>query len=277
MTHNLRSMSIADRTGKRILNSFQFHRDFIQQLGINRWLFYQLQARSLLAKRWIGSRHWPRDSRYPLWYRPEASDLSVYQQIYVEREYQCLDHLVSPGLIIDCGANVGYSAAYFLSRFPQSRVIAIEPDSGNYALLQANVAKFGPRVRTIQAGIWSHPCGLKVETSGYRDGREWAVWVRECQAGEQPDVSAISIDQILHESGCDRISILKMDIERSELEVFRANYQGWLSLCDAIVIELHDSECEEIFFQAIQQELFQISRSGELTVCIRDTAGRGSK
>lgn len=87
--------------------------------------------------------------------------------------------------------------------------------------------------------------------------------------GEQPDVKAVSVGQLLADSGLDRISILKMDIERSEIQVFKDSYVEWLDKCDVIVIELHDQVCEEVFHCAIGHGTFDISRSGELTVCIR--------
>jgi FkbM family methyltransferase len=197
--------------------------------------------------------------------------LDVYQQIFIEREYSCLDEYSSSGLILDCGANVGYSAAYLLSRYPQATLVAVEPDDDNYRVLQANVARFGARARTIRAGVWSHPCGLKVERAGYGDGREWAIWVREVEPNEVPDVDAVDIQSLLKDSGFSRISILKMDVERSERAVFSSGYQEWLPHCDAIVIELHDQECEELFFRAIGDQAFAISKCGELTVCLRRT------
>src|SRR4051812_12644684 len=70
--------------------------------------------------------------------RHGTSDLMVFDQIFVERQYSCLDHLHDPKLIIDCGANVGYSSAYFLSRFPKCALIAVEPDPGNFSMLAIN-------------------------------------------------------------------------------------------------------------------------------------------
>ena len=54
---------------------------------------------------------------YPVYARRGSSDLAVFHQIFVSHEYRCLAGLTNPKLILDCGANVGYSAAYFLSRF----------------------------------------------------------------------------------------------------------------------------------------------------------------
>ena len=75
---------------------------------------------------WLLSKH----ARYPLRCRPGTSDVAVFGQIFRDLEYQCLDNARDVSLILDCGANVGYSAAYFLTCFPRAQVIAVEPGCG---------------------------------------------------------------------------------------------------------------------------------------------------
>lgn len=58
---------------------------------------------------------WTRCARYPLRCRANTSDIDVFYGVFVLREYACLDDVEDATLIVDCGANVGYSAAYFLS------------------------------------------------------------------------------------------------------------------------------------------------------------------
>lgn len=212
-------------------------------------------------------RLYARDSQYPLHCRFNSSDREVFRTIFELYEYECLTDIQDVKLIIDCGANVGYSSAYLLTRFPQAKVIVVEPDSKNFAMLQRNLAPYGDRVKFYQSGIWSHTAGLKVCRGEYRDGREWATQVRECLPGEEPDVEAIDIGTILRDSGSDKIDILKIDIERSETEVFARNYKEWLDRTRNMVIELHDEECEEIFHRAITGYPFQLSQSLEIVVC----------
>jgi hypothetical protein len=92
---------------------------------------------------------------HPLWARTRSSDLYAFLQIFVRREYECLN-LIDGDLILDLGANVGYSSAYFLSRYPKSPVVAVEPDPRNFAMLQRNLAPYGSRATVIQAAVWSH-------------------------------------------------------------------------------------------------------------------------
>ena len=92
--------------------------------------------------------------------------------IHVDLEYEPLDDLDDIRLVVDCGANVGYASAYFLSHFPQARVIAVEPDDQKFEALRRN-----------------------------------------------------------------------------------------------LVIELHDEECRRVFFQALSSYTYDLSESGELTIC----------
>jgi len=209
---------------------------------------------------------------HPLLCRPHTSDILVFDQIFIEREYQRLDGLTAPGLILDCGANVGYSSAYFLSRFPQARLIAVEPDAQNFAVLERNLRPFGDRARAYQTAIWSHPTRLTLATHDYRDGAEWSRQVRECQPGEA-GFDAIDLGTLFTRSGQPRISLLKMDIEGAEAVVFSRNVDSWLSKVDNIAIELHhDSpfgDAPSAFFAAIQGRGYTIETVGELTLCFR--------
>lgn len=208
---------------------------------------------------------------FPLWIRDSSSDFVVFNQIFRDVEYSCLDAMTNVGLVLDCGANVGYSSAYFLSRFPNCQVIAIEPDPGNFAMLQRNLLPYGSRVGMVRGGVWSHAARLAISKEAYRYGSECTRQVRECGSDEPADIDGIDIATLLERSGHDKISILKVDIEGAEAVVFSNNYQSWIEKVDSIVIELHDDSCfgkaSEIFHSAIKDCNFQISRSGELTVC----------
>jgi hypothetical protein len=111
----------------------------------------------------------------------------------------------------------------------------------------------------------------------YRDGGAWARQVRECKPGEAALFSAIDIGAVLKEAGCERVSLLKIDIEGAEGVVFSdPSCREWLNKVDVIVIELHDDssfgKCSEIFFSTVTEKDFEITRSGELTVCKRRKA-----
>lgn len=216
-----------------------------------------------------------RYSAAPLEYRSGASDLDLFKQIFIDREYRCLDDVADADLVIDCGANVGYSAAYFLSRFPRCRLIAVEPDESNFALLNRNLQRFTGRFTTLRAGVWPHEAGLKISEERFGDGREWSYTVREVGAGESPQIEGVGIASLLRMSGCDRISLLKIDVEGAEKWIFSENVDQWLGKVDMLVIELHGTECGNVFQRAISTYDFELSTSDELTVARKRGLAKG--
>ena len=208
---------------------------------------------------------------HPLLCRPDSSDRAVFGQIFIKREYRCLDDVQHASLIIDCGANCGHSAAYFLSRYPQSFVVAVEPDAGNVQALKNNLEPYTGRYKVVQSGVWPREAGLVVEgNSDFGDGRDWARTVREARDGETPDVPATDIGQLLLQSGYERISILKIDIEGSERVVFGEGALDWIDRVDNMVIELHGEACAAAVHSAMAGRGFTVSQCEELTVFCRE-------
>jgi hypothetical protein len=70
-------------------------------------------------------------------------------------------------------------------------------------------------------------------------------------------------------AGYERVSLLKVDIEGGERELFSTDVEQWIGKIDNIVIELHGKQAEEVFFEAIASENFSVSTCDELTVCKR--------
>jgi len=205
--------------------------------------------------------------KYPICFRLNSSDIRVYQQIFAAREYACLNNIKDIKLIVDCGAYIGLSSIWFLNEYRNADLVAIEPDPKNFSILQKNLRPYGQRAKLLKAAIWPRKGALVASKEKYRDGQEWTRQVRECVNNEKPEINAINIDSIISESGFEKIDILKIDIERSEIELFSHNYKQWLSKTRNIVIELHDEECSKVFFKALSGYNYLLSRSGELTCC----------
>lgn len=210
-----------------------------------------------------------KDSRHPLLCRFNLSDRAVFGQIFLDREYAMLDHIVEPEYIVDCGAYVGYSSAYLLSRFPAARLVAVEPAADNFTLLQHNLAPYGERVIARRSAIWSHTIEGVVRRGDYRDGLAWSTQVVECAPGDLPDVAAIDIGTLMVEAGFPRIDVLKIDIERAEAIVFAANYEQWIDKVGIFLIELHDDECRAVFTHALRNGQYRFAEAGEITIAQR--------
>jgi FkbM family methyltransferase len=243
---------------------------FALNVGWGQAVFYVLQRLRHASSR---SRHpyvlYSKQLRFPVYCRPHTTDVNVFNQVLLRREYRCLDNVRDPALIIDCGANVGYSAAYFLSRFPRAYLVAVEPDPGNFEMLRTNLRPFVGRCQVVCSAVWSYPARVALAEASLGAGQEWARQVRPAQPDDLTAFSATDVGTLLRNSGFDRISILKVDIEGAEADVFAHGYAGWLSKVDNLVIELHGDECEAILAKAVEGQQFERSRCEELHVYTR--------
>jgi FkbM family methyltransferase len=243
------------------MSKLEWYRSALCSLGLPSLVRLQIQKRlSRTRLRVLTSKK----LQFPVLARSGTSDFMVFNQIFVQNEYSPLDRLEDVSFVIDCGANVGYSSTYFLSKYPQSFVMAIEPDEGNFDILMRNLQPYEKRSHAIQAAVWPYHETLRFKERG-QPGNEWGYSVE--QANQEFGVKSVTIPELVEISGFRRISILKVDIEGAELNLFKSNFE-WLDLVDNLVIELHGAECSEVFFKAITSRGFRISTSGELTVCL---------
>jgi FkbM family methyltransferase len=195
--------------------------------------------------------------------RVGTSDPDVFMQIFGALEYGPIPATVAPGLIVDCGANVGYASVSFLERWPEAEVVAIEPDPANAALARRNLAPYGARAMLVEAGVWSRTTPLRIRRGAFGDGRQWSFQVEACPPGETPDVDGVGLAEVI---GTRTVELLKVDIERGELELF-AGPCPWLDQVRNIVIELHDGDCTDVFHRALARYEYDEFSAGELTFC----------
>lgn len=221
----------------------------------------------------LGYRVKPRKVRHPLLVRPGTSDIHAFYQVFVQQEY-ALDCLIDGGVILDCGANVGYASIFFLSRLPSSRVVAVEPDKGNFDALQTNLGPYHDRAMCVRAGVWSRIGRLAESSVPFRDGLEWTRQFQYCGDGEVGYCEALDVPALMARAGAERVSILKMDIEGAEREVFREGCDAWVDRVDLMIIELHDDTlfgpASPVFMNVVRRHGFTVSRHGDLTVCVRE-------
>jgi FkbM family methyltransferase len=174
---------------------------------------------------------------HPVELRMGTSDASVFQGIVIGNIFESVDSLGEVKTVIDLGANVGVSSAFFLSRWPAARVIAVEPDPGNYAVLRNNLGLYD--AQCIQGAAWSRHTPLALSRT-FGDGREWARVALE-GAGE---VRAYTMDELISLVGT--VDFLKINIEGGEKAIFDGD-TSWVARVRNLCIELHGQDCERAF------------------------------
>jgi FkbM family methyltransferase len=184
--------------------------------------------------------------------RAGTTDGAIYEQIFLMRDC-AVPFSIDPALIIDAGAHVGCSALFFADQYPNAKIIAVEAEGANYAMLEANVAS-NPNIESIHAAVWKDNTPVRLQNP---DDPGWGFRVEGSPSSEAVgdlEIPAVTIDDLLARSGMQDIDLLKLDIEGAEREVFMADCDAWLSKTKTIVIELHDRMkpgCREAFFAAL--------------------------
>ena len=100
--------------------------------------------------------------KYPVWLRLFSRDLDFFESIFIGRvtddgkcvgEYDIDFSHSTFESVVDLGANVGLFSLLYAIRYPYAKIIALEPEDHNFALLKKNVALF-PNVICERRGVW---------------------------------------------------------------------------------------------------------------------------
>ena len=217
----------------------------------------------------------------------------VYQEIFEDESY--LRHgieLPDGATVIDIGANIGLFSLFVVSRCKAPAIFAFEPSPRVFDLLQANCAAYGDpaRVRAFNCGVANEKSSAQftfyehssVFSSFHPDeGEDRAAVeavVRNVLQHELPGTAALhdsdigeltaarmhsesiecpltSLSDIIRENRIERIHLLKIDAEKSELGILRGIEEAHWPLIEQIVIEVHDRTRTAV--QAIGEQLEQ--------------------
>jgi FkbM family methyltransferase len=206
----------------------------------------------------------PDGVKHPIHLRVRTSDISVYSDVVIKGDYD-IRLPKPPRTIIDAGANVGLATIYYANKYPEAKIVAVEPEPMNYSKLLRNVAPY-TNVIPINAALWNRDCEVHLGAPG-PDSTSYDQWAFQVTDQGTP-VRGITMETLMKETALDSIELLKMDIEGGEIEAFD-NYD-WIDCVDSIVIELHDRirpGCRAALKKATKG--FNSWERGEMTFCLR--------
>jgi FkbM family methyltransferase len=172
----------------------------------------------------------------PFCYRPGTTDLLVLEQVFLDREYY-VERIVSESIeyVMDLGSNIGVTAMYWAQRYPNARMVLVEPDPDNFQLLRRNTAAFQNRCVLINAAVSDR----RGDSSFFRSEREYGhsiLKTDDCVSEIQ--VKTLTVSDVLSESGFPRLDFLKMDIEGGETMVM-PTIRAWKHPPRYLIAELH--------------------------------------
>jgi FkbM family methyltransferase len=206
------------------------------------------------------------NSAKKIFLRLGTTDVAAFGHVFITDAYGFL-LTRQPSIIIDAGANAGMSAVYFALRYPMAKIVAIEPEPSNFAMLKKNSRLF-PQIIPVNAALWSHEGFVHLRDNG---GGHWAMSTIECQAATEPTVPATTLQALMQKLRIQYVDLLKVDVEGAECEIFE-DATPWINRVGVICAELHDRlrpGCSEAFEPATAE--FPIKwRRGELQCVARE-------
>jgi amino acid adenylation domain-containing protein/FkbM family methyltransferase len=204
-----------------------------------------------------------------LFHQNEHETRALFDEIFVKRSY--LQHgirLPERDCVIDVGANIGLFSLFVHHARPELPVYAFEPARPVFDILRSNAEPHGGAIRVFNCGLadrektedftyypfYSTQSGL----TSLADPEEDAEVIRTVlrNAGERLDVEAEAfglgfeaerlesrferLSDILRREGIERVGLLKIDVQRAELEVLAGiDESDWPRIAQ-VVVEVHD-------------------------------------
>lgn len=209
-----------------------------------------------------------------VWVRPGTSDTAIFDQVALH-PYMPLDQEDPPAVIMDLGANIGLSTRFFKNAYPKARIIAVEPDVDNFAMLTRNTAGIAD-VQCVMAGIWPEDGRIALQ----QDGLGSSGFRTQAATAGSGDIEALTINTLMARFGIERISLLKIDIEGAEKDLFSAPDLSWMERVDRIAIELHDHirpGAAQVFFEALRKDAWNVEIYHGVLMCRRNGADSGKR
>lgn len=206
---------------------------------------------------------------HPIYLRLRTSDISVLSQVFVIGEYS-MEFRISPRVIVDAGANIGLTSVFYANKYPQARILAIEPELSNYEILQKNVAPYS-KIVPIRAGLWKDNTNLYVVDPGLgKYGFQTVDHFQLDRPENTESVPGVTIEKLMADYELEHIDILKVDIEGAEKEVFESA-SLWINRVGVVEVEMHDRQktgCSRAVYGATVDFDYEF-RKGETVFLVR--------
>jgi len=186
---------------------------------------------------------------------PMASELnhnllSAYEQF----ENDSLD-LKNAKMILDLGSSIGVFTAYALEQNPNIKSICVEMNP-NFHKVCSDTFKDNPNIIPINAAIYKESNKKILFKSMKEDMEDLGNNIVDDLFSDQiysMKVDAISIEDIIKTYNINRISLMKVDIEGYEYELFDNISDETLNKIDKIFLEFHKAKDNQLKLDIINK------------------------
>lgn len=197
---------------------------------------------------------------------------AIYREIFEDQSYSKYGISFRDGdCVFDVGANIGLFTLFVHGKCAAPRVYAFEPIPDTFLKLQDNMTLYGLDVNLFNYGLsdeskeieitfysnWSSMSGAYANLQ--EDEGVTRAYLNNLAGGHLPsdEISDIlegrfeakhvrcqmrTLSEVIREQRINHIDLLKVDVEKSELDVLRGIEEAdWSKICQ-IIVEVHDRD-----------------------------------
>ena len=160
-----------------------------------------------------------------------ASFLFMHKEIFEQNIYKFKTDNPRP-YIIDGGANIGLASIYFKFLYPDSQIVAFEPDPVIFDILKSNIGAYNFNgIELIQKGLWNENTNISFKSEGADAG---LIASLDKTVEGTDSINVISLQPYLKKT----VDFLKLDIEGAETVVLK-DIENDLDKVERIFVEYH--------------------------------------
>ncbi|MFA7653725.1 MAG: FkbM family methyltransferase [Candidatus Magasanikbacteria bacterium] len=190
-------------------------------------------------------------SEFKLSLRGEA-DTSVMREIFKLREYRRAEEVIKQAQdpILDVGAHAGFFSLYCRALNPVVKILGLEPEKNNLEFFAKHLKNNKIKDVAIIAGALAGKTGervLKISSDSHNhrlnDNRLPEVFLSKAGYRDETEVKVrvFSLFDLCRLHKIKKLSLIKMDIEGGEFEVFESLMSEDYLLFQSIILEYHNN------------------------------------
>jgi len=176
-----------------------------------------------------------------------SNSLKTFLQLFKEKDHNMIPNFLSKSdlTIIDLGANEGFYTLKAKELSPKSKIISVEPNPYAFRTLKSNV-KYNrlKNVITVNKAVTSKNGKITFEiVKGKSTVGSTKVYekYRIAYEIEKIRINSITLECLCKKFKIDKIDLLKMDVEGSELDILKSS-EKILSKVKKAIIEYHRAQ-----------------------------------
>lgn len=187
------------------------------------------------------------------YYLRDDVDFSVFNEIFKIREYKVADNVLKNAKypIIDIGAHVGFFSIYAACLNENVNILAIEPEKNNFEMLEKhkNVNIF-TKIKTYKCAIGNKTKKGKILIK--EDSINHKIF-KEKEEGILQETMIFNFIDFLDKNNIDKVSLIKMDIEGGEYDIFESLKENDFLRIGSIIMEYHvlDKKRDERYIEEL--------------------------